>query len=133
MRRASALTAAELSGDVTTSGSNAGTIANAAVSLAKMANLAQDLFIGRTTASPGVPETATITAAARTVLDAANVVSGLEQMRGGGMAQGVDVGGLGDVREAQGTRERLAGGGFAQVMPAHDPGARIAREAFAGE
>jgi hypothetical protein len=34
-----------------------------------MANLAQDQFIGRVTASTGVPETATITAAARTVLD----------------------------------------------------------------
>lgn len=45
------------------------TIDAAAVSLAKMANLAQDQFIGRTTASTGVPQTATITAAARTVLD----------------------------------------------------------------
>lgn len=65
-------------GDVTSAGSsfdgtgnntNAYTIANSAVTLAKMANLAQDQFIGRTTASTGVPETATITAAARTVLD----------------------------------------------------------------
>lgn len=44
-------------------------IVDAAVTLAKLANLAQDQFIGRTTASTGVPETATITAAARTVLD----------------------------------------------------------------
>lgn len=59
-----------LTGDVTASaGSNSTTIANAAVSLAKMANLAQDQFIGRVTASTGVPETTTITAAARTVLD----------------------------------------------------------------
>lgn len=48
-------------------------IADAAVTLAKMANLAQDQFIGRTTASTGVPETATITAAARTVLDDTSV------------------------------------------------------------
>ena len=65
-------------GDVTSSGStfdgtanntNALTIANSAVTLAKMADLAQDQFIGRTTASTGVPQTATITASARTVLD----------------------------------------------------------------
>jgi hypothetical protein len=49
------------------------TIATAAVTLAKMANLAQDQFIGRVTASTGVPETATITAAARTVLDDSTV------------------------------------------------------------
>jgi hypothetical protein len=58
-------------GDVT--GDTALTIANSAVTLAKMANLAQDQFVGRTTASTGVPETATITAAARTVLDDATV------------------------------------------------------------
>jgi len=58
-----------LSGDVTMANTGAVTIAAAAVTLAKMANLAQDQFIGRTTASTGVPETATITAAARTVLD----------------------------------------------------------------
>jgi len=39
------------------------------VTLAMMANLAQDQFIVRTTASTGVPQTATCTAAARTVLD----------------------------------------------------------------
>jgi hypothetical protein len=38
-----------------------------------MANLAQDQFIVRTTASTGVPQTATVTAAARTVLDDATV------------------------------------------------------------
>jgi hypothetical protein len=43
------------------------------VTLAMQANLAQDQFIGRITASTGVPETATITAAARTVLDDATV------------------------------------------------------------
>jgi len=45
------------------------------VTLAKMANLAQDQFIGRTTASTGVPETATITAAARTLLDDTTVLA----------------------------------------------------------
>jgi hypothetical protein len=47
----------------------AGTPADGSITLAKMANLAQDQFIGRVTASTGVPQTATITAAARTVLD----------------------------------------------------------------
>ena len=44
-------------------------VATAGITLAKMANLAQDQVIGRVTASTGVPETFTITAAARTVLD----------------------------------------------------------------
>lgn len=48
---------------------------NEAVTLAKMANLAQDQFIGRVTASTGIPETTTITAAARTVLDDATVAA----------------------------------------------------------
>jgi len=47
-------------------------IADGAVTLAKMANLAQDQFIGRVTASTGVPETATVTAFARSFLDDAN-------------------------------------------------------------
>lgn len=52
-----------------------GGITNGAVTLAKMADLAQDQFIGRTTASTGVPETATITAAARSVLDDTTVAA----------------------------------------------------------
>lgn len=61
---ASAMTGAELSGDVTTSGSNAVTIANAAVTLAKMANLANGTFICRTTAGTGVPEACSVLPAA---------------------------------------------------------------------
>lgn len=78
-----------LTGDVTGSGTGsfAATIANAAVTLAKMANLAQDQFIGRTTASTGVPETATITAAARTVLDD-TTVSAMVDTLGGASATG---------------------------------------------
>jgi len=57
-------------GDITVSSSGATwTIDNGAVTLAKMANLAQDKFIVRTTASTGVPETATCTAAGRALLD----------------------------------------------------------------
>lgn len=75
------------SGDVTSVADGAQTIAAGAVSLAKMANLAQDQFIGRTTASMGVPETATITAAARTVLDDATVAAMVDTL-GGAEAQG---------------------------------------------
>jgi hypothetical protein len=58
-------------------------IADAAVTLAKMANLAQDQFVGRTTASTGVPQTATITSAARTVLDD-TTVGAMRTTLGGG-------------------------------------------------
>ena len=53
-----------------------------AVTLAKMDDLAQDAFIIRTTASTGVPETATCTAAARTVLDDATVGAMLTTLGG---------------------------------------------------
>jgi hypothetical protein len=54
---------------ITSGGVGSTEISDGSVALADMANLAQDQFIGRTTASTGVPQTATITAAARTVLD----------------------------------------------------------------
>jgi len=44
------------SGEVTSSADGAQTIATGAVTLAKMANMATDSFIGRTTAESGVPE-----------------------------------------------------------------------------
>ena len=75
-------------GDITVSASGATwTIDNSAVTLAKMADLAQDQFIVRTTASTGVPETATVTAAARTVLDDATV-SAMVDTLGGASATG---------------------------------------------
>jgi hypothetical protein len=61
--------------DATLAATGAVTIATAAVTLAKMANLAQDQFIGRTTASTGVPETATITSYARQVLDDTSIAA----------------------------------------------------------
>lgn len=78
-----------LTGNVTGSGTGsfAATIATAAVTLAKMADLAQDQFIGRVTGSTGVPETATITAAARTVLDD-TTVSAMVDTLGGAAATG---------------------------------------------
>lgn len=78
-----------LTGDVTGSGvgSFAATISAGAVTLAKMADLAQDQFIGRTTASTGVPQLATITAAARTVLDD-TTVSAMVDTLGGASALG---------------------------------------------
>lgn len=65
MLRTSALT-----GNVTKpAGSTVTTIAAGVVTLAMLANLAQDQVIGRVSASTGVPETFTVTAAARSVLD----------------------------------------------------------------
>lgn len=75
------------SGDVTIASTGAMTIAVAAVTLAKMADLAQDQFIGRTTGSMGVPQTTTITAAARTVLDD-TTVSAMVDTLGGASAGG---------------------------------------------
>jgi hypothetical protein len=57
MSGAQVLQRAALSGDVTaTVDSNTTTIANGAVTLAKMANLTAPVFVGRTTAGAGVPE-----------------------------------------------------------------------------
>lgn len=70
-------------GDITVSSSGTvWTIDAAAITLAKMADLAQDQFIGRTTASTGVPQTATITAAARTVLDDTTVGAMVDTLGG---------------------------------------------------
>lgn len=70
-----------------------GTVAmtNDTIALSQMANLAQDQFIGRTTASTGIPETATITAAARTVLDDTTVGAMVNTLGG---AAAVGTGGL---------------------------------------
>jgi hypothetical protein len=57
-------------------------LVDAAVTLAKMANLAQDQVIGRTTASTGVPETFTVTAASRTYLDDATVADAVNTLGG---------------------------------------------------
>lgn len=61
-------------------------VADGSITLAKLADLAQDQFIGRTTASTGVPQTATITAAARTVLDDVTVAAMLATMGGAPLA-----------------------------------------------
>lgn len=58
-------------GDVTSVADGATTIANAAVSLAKMANLAANTIIGRITASTGVPEALTA-ANVRTIINVAD-------------------------------------------------------------
>jgi hypothetical protein len=79
-------------GDIAVSSSGATwTIDAGVVTLAKMANLAQDQFIGRTTASTGVPQTATITAAARTVLDDTTVAAMVDTLGG---ASSTGTGGL---------------------------------------
>src|SRR6185436_14060836 len=70
-------------GDVTVSGTGTViTIDPGVVTLAKMADLAQHQFIGRTTASTGVPQTTTITAAARTVLDDTTVANMVDTLFG---------------------------------------------------
>jgi hypothetical protein len=96
---------AAVSGDAALASTGALTIAAGAVTLAKMANLAQDQFIGRTTASTGVPETATITAAARTVLDDATV-SAMVDTLGGASATGT-----GGLVRSTGTAKNLTAGG----------------------
>lgn len=65
-----------LTGDVTGSGTGsfAATIANGAVSLAKMANMATDSFIGRDTAGTGAPEVLSA-ATARSVLGLATIAT----------------------------------------------------------
>lgn len=63
-------------------------IPDGSVTLAKLANLAQDQFIGRVTPSTGVPETATITAAARSVLDDTTVAAMLVTL---GLTQGANI------------------------------------------
>lgn len=102
---ATVTTNANLTGPVTSVG-NATTITDAAVTLAKMADLAQDQFIGRTTASTGVPQTATITAAARTVLDDATV-SAMVDTIGGASASGT--GGLARTTDPALTRPAITG------------------------
>lgn len=61
---------------------NAFALPSGNVALSNLANLAQDQFIGRITASTGVPETATITAAARTVLDDTTVATMVNTLGG---------------------------------------------------
>ena len=71
-----------LSGDATLADTGVLTIANAAVSLAKMANLATDTVIGRDTAGTGVPE-AISAASLLTMLGAvAGVAAGYKVARG---------------------------------------------------
>lgn len=67
---------AALTGDVTASaGSNATTIAAGVVTLAKMADLATNKLIGRSTAGTGVPEAIDLTAAGRALIDDADAAA----------------------------------------------------------
>lgn len=67
---------AAITGDVSVpTSSNVATIANDAVTFAKMANLATDNLIGRATAGTGDPELVSCTAAGRALLDDANAAA----------------------------------------------------------
>ena len=87
-----------------------------------MANLAQDQFIGRITASTGVPETTTITSAARTVLDD-TTVSAMVDTLGGASATGS--GGL-----VRATAPALAGNATAVTATFGDDDTSIATTEF---
>ena len=62
----------------------AGTIANGAVTLAKMANMATASFIGRTTAATGVPEILSATQATALLDNFTSTLKGLAPASGGG-------------------------------------------------
>lgn len=106
-------------GDITVSGSaSVFTIDAGVVTLAKMANLAQDQVIGRVTASTGVPETFTVTAAARTVLDDTSTANMLTTLGVGTMGTqaasavaitGGSVTGITDITVADGGTGRSTG------------------------
>jgi hypothetical protein len=124
-----------LSGNVTSSGSLTlgGTLSvpttaiqDGAVTLAKMANLAQDQFIGRTTASTGVPQTATITAAARTVLDDTSVANMVNTLGG---APSTGTGGLARATSPTFVTPTL-GAAVATTPDAPDNSTRVATTAF---
>ncbi|MBK9496884.1 MAG: hypothetical protein IPO08_20725 [Xanthomonadales bacterium] len=81
----SALARAALTGDVTAaSNSNSTTIANSAVTLAKMANLAANSIIGNNTGSPSVPLALTATQATAMLDIATTALKGLVPASGGG-------------------------------------------------
>lgn len=75
---ASSITNGDLTGDVTTSGALATTIANDAVTYAKMQNVsATDKLLGRSTAGSGDVEEIACTAAGRALIDDANAAAQL--------------------------------------------------------
>ena len=88
-------TAAALSADVTMTNAGVVTIANGAVTLAKMANLATDRLIGRDTAGSGAPEALT-------------VAGGLEFTGAGGIQTGAFTGDV--TKAAGGTALTIAAG-----------------------
>jgi hypothetical protein len=77
-----AATAVALSGDATIANTGALTIANGAVSLAKMANIATDTFIARDTAGTGVPEAVSAANALAMMVGVAGVAAGYKVARG---------------------------------------------------
>jgi len=73
-----------ISGDATLSGAGALTIANSAVTLAKMANVATSTFLGRVTTATGVVEALTGTQATTLLNNFTSALKGLAPASGGG-------------------------------------------------
>lgn len=112
-----------LTDDTPASGSMQVELRDKAVALAKMADLAQDKFIIRTTASTGVPETATCTAAGRALLDDANAAAQLTTLGVSAFAQTI----LDDANAAAARTTLGAASSTARTARGMAVGARILR------
>lgn len=120
-----------LTGDVTGSGTGsfAATIANDAVTLAKMANIATASFVGRTTAGTGDPEALTITQATA-MLNVFGPDSGAGGVKG--LAPATVAGDASKFLKGDGTWSSIPGGGDALVANPLSQFAATTSSQFAG-
>ncbi len=112
-----------LTDDTPASGAMQVELKDGGVPLAKMADLAQDKFIIRTSASTGVPETATCTAAGRALLDDANAAAQLTTLGVSAFAQTI----LDDANAAAARTTLGAASSTARTARGMAVGARILR------